>query len=155
MPRDDANSPDVVIEVSALLDSSCAVGIFRPRTGLSAVAALVVGVDSVPLTSSFAGTWLVPNPWCDHEIILLSTLGGQALAWGDSRYHLPLIPIWGVFAGAVAPATRRTAALLRAASYPLPGAPTFGAGLLAIWVNQLLIIDAYSVRYPVAGIVGS
>jgi hypothetical protein len=84
---------------------------------------------------------------------MLGILGGHALAFGHSRYHMPLMPILGVFA--VALATRGVPAVRRAAAWQRAGAAVFAALLFAIWVHQVFVVDADRIRGLVDRIVGS
>jgi hypothetical protein len=69
----------------------------------------------------------------------LIVLAGHTLAFGHSRYHLPLIPVLAVYGGAFlsapVPSVRFTS---RANAL---GAMATISALLAIWIRQIALVD--------------
>lgn len=152
-----------VIKVSDFfgLEREFAAGIqqrlFAPPRWFGVLASIVIVIAYViVILTGVAGTWLAPTRWREHVIVLLpmlGILGGHALAFGHSRYHMPLMPILGVFA--VALAMRGVTAVRRAALWQRAGAAACAAILLAIWVHQVLVVDADRIRGLIDRIVGS
>jgi hypothetical protein len=69
--------------------------------------------------------------------VLLIT-AGHTIVFGHSRYHLPIMPIFGVYAAALwanAPAYRLSRGFVRA------GALASVSVLLAVWIRQVAVVD--------------
>lgn len=132
-------------------------GLFSPPTwfGLPASVIIVLAYVAVILTGT-AGIWIAPAQWRSHVILLLPLLGilaGHTLAFGHSRYHIPLMPVLGIYAAAV---VVRGRALIRTASRPqIAGAAACIVALLAIWIHQILIVDAARIGALLDAVVGS
>ena len=90
-----------------------------------------------------AGLWLMPPAdWRGQLMVLLpcaAILGGHVLAFGHSRYHLPLIPVLGVYAAALLVA--RAQSFVLAPRTLLAGAAVSVSALMAIWIRQVAIVD--------------
>lgn len=132
-------------------------GIYAPPAwfGLSASGLIIVVYVLVSLLG-LAGFWLTPTDLRTQTIVvlpLLGILGGHALAFGHSRYHVPLMPVFGIFA--VALAAQGFGAVRRARGWQLAGAALSVTLLLAIWVYQVLIVDAARIRALLQVVVGS
>jgi hypothetical protein len=69
--------------------------------------------------------------------VLLIT-AGHTIVFGHSRYHLPIMPIFVVYAAALwanAPAYRLSHRFVRA------GALASVSALLAVWIRQVAVVD--------------
>jgi len=119
-------------------------GLFRPPTwfGITASIVIVLGYAGVVVAGAL-GMWIAPPDWRMHAILLLpvaAITGVHTLAFGHSRYHMPLMPIFGIYAAALfafAPA-----ALRRVKQFQLAGAVVCVLLLAGIWVHQLLFVDS-------------
>lgn len=121
--------------------------------GASAVILLAHGAVAI---AAAAGICLAPADWRAHTILVLPPLGilaGQALAFGHPRYHLPLMLIFDIDAAALA--VQSQTVLRTAARWQLVGAALSVKALLAIWVNQVLVVDAAPIRALLDGVLGS
>lgn len=132
-------------------------GLFAPPRwfGMPASVLIIVVYVGVILTG-VTGAWLTPAHWRAHITVLLpllGVLGGHALAFGHSRYHMPLMPVIGVFA--VALVIEGWSAIRRAAGWQLAGAGLSAAALMAIWVYQVLVVDAERIRGLLQQVIGS
>jgi 4-amino-4-deoxy-L-arabinose transferase-like glycosyltransferase len=105
-------------------------------------AAIVLAYVAVVMAGA-AGIWLAaPEDRRMHIVLLLPVLiimGAHTIVFGHSRYHLPLIPIFGVYAAALctleAPAYRFSHGVVRM------GALVSVAALLAVWIRQVALVD--------------
>ena len=131
---------------------------YAPPPWFAAIATLSMLITYVFIvTSGAAGLWLqAPHDWRAQVVVLLPglvILAGHTLAFGHSRYHLPLIPILGIYAAALVtspvPLTawaRRARTLGAAVSVmPFGGSPAgCGVGLLLRGsVNELGKVDGF------------
>lgn len=120
-------------------------GIFAPPQWFAILATLaIVGAYAAVTIAGTAGAWLAaPRDWRVHAALLfpvLLTMGAHTIVFGHSRYHIPLIPILGLYAARLL-VTRRP--VLREYSRPLlAGAAVSVAVLGIIWVRQVAIVDA-------------
>lgn len=118
-------------------------GFFQPPVWFQAAAIGSILLAYVAIVvAGAAGAWLAtPADWRMHAILLLPVVlitGIHTLVFAHSRYHVPLIPILGIYAASFLvrlPAFRWT-----------PGVATTGAILtiavaLTIWLRQILIVD--------------
>jgi 4-amino-4-deoxy-L-arabinose transferase-like glycosyltransferase len=104
--------------------------------------AIIVGYVIVTLVGA-AGIWLAaPNDKRLHVLLLLPIVvivGAHTIVFGHSRYHLPLVPIFAVYAAALVsmghPSFRRLNRPLVA------GAVMTITVLLSVWVRQVAITD--------------
>lgn len=132
-------------------------GLFTPPRWFGMLASVtIILVYVVVLVAGVAGAWLTPARWREHVTVLLpllGVLGGHALAFGHSRYHMPLMPVLGVFA--VALAGQGWPAVRRAAGWQVAGAALCTASVLAIWVHQVLVTDADRIRGLLQQVLGS
>ncbi|MGC4081732.1 MAG: hypothetical protein QM736_06415 [Vicinamibacterales bacterium] len=120
-------------------------GFFTPPIWFSILVsvAILVGYAAVAL-AGVAGFWLAsPSDWRLHVLLLFPVVlitGAHTIVFGHSRYHLPLMPIFGVYAAMLVlalPARARLAPRLL-----LAGATTCVALLAAIWIRQVVFVDA-------------
>ena len=120
-------------------------GLFAPPPwfAIAATVAIVLGYALV-VTVGAAGIWLAPaSDWRLHATLLfpiLLTMGAHTLVFGHSRYHMPLMPILGLYAAHLF-VTRRP--LAQAYRRPALAAAALSIGVLAtIWIRQVVIVDA-------------
>ena len=117
-------------------------GVFDAPSWFVVVAgAAILAAYIVVAVMGVAGAWLAPPAdWRLHLLALLPAvfiMGIHALAFGHSRYHVPLVPILAVYAAALA--TRD------AGRTPAPAARTAAlisvVLLLLVWVRQVVFVD--------------
>jgi hypothetical protein len=65
-------------------------------------------------------------------------VAAHSIIFGHSRYHLPLIPIFAVYAGHV---IIRAFSLQLARRPVLIGATATVAALAVIWIRQIMVVD--------------
>jgi len=104
-------------------------------------AAIVLAYVAIVMAGA-AGIWMAaPDDRRMHILVLLPVLlivGGHSIVFGHSRYHLPLMPILGVYAAAL---------WTRAPVYGLShrfvriGALASVIALVAVWIRQLAVVD--------------
>ena len=86
-------------------------GIYRPPFWLGmAVSALIVAAYVVVVAAGAAGIWLARPDIRTHVLLLLPvvvTMGAHTIVFGHSRYHLPLMPIFGLYGAALFAARER------------------------------------------------
>jgi 4-amino-4-deoxy-L-arabinose transferase-like glycosyltransferase len=120
-------------------------GLFAPPRWFAIVAAVgIVAAYAVIVSVGAAGVWLAPPAdWRVHAALLFPvvlTMGAHTVVFGHSRYHLPLMPILGLYAARLFVVRRP---VLREYGRPaLAGAALSVAVLAAIWVRQVVIVDA-------------
>jgi hypothetical protein len=104
--------------------------------------AIVLGYVAVVIAGA-AGIWLgAPEDWRLHVVLLLPVLlimGAHTIVFGHSRYHLPLMPIFCLYAAGLlslrAPANRLSHRSM------LVGAALTVTVLLSVWVHQIAVSD--------------
>jgi len=119
-------------------------GMYAPPPWFAAIATLSMLITYVFIvTSGAAGLWLqAPHDWRAQVVVLLPglvILAGHTLAFGHSRYHLPLIPILGIYAAALVTSPVPLTAWARRAR--TLGAAVSVMALLAIWIRQVALVD--------------
>ena len=120
-------------------------GLFSPPQWFAVVvtAAMVVAYAFV-VTIGAAGVWLTrPSDWRLHGVLLfpvLLTVAAHTLVFGHSRYHLPLIPILGLYAAHLLVVQQPLRLEVRRPAF-IGAAVTVGV-LAAIWIRQVAIVDA-------------
>ena len=120
-------------------------GFFNPPTWFAALAsATIVLAYALLAVGGAAGAWLAaPNDWRVHVLLLFPVVlitGAHTIVFGHSRYHLPLMPILGVYA-----AMLLVAVPVRVRTVPrvlLAGASACVLLLAAIWIRQIVFVDA-------------
>jgi len=70
---------------------------------------------------------------------ILVLMGAHTIVFGHSRYHLPVIPIFGLYAAAFVEQRVRLFAIPRRAAWM--GAVASIAVLLAVWIRQVVLTD--------------
>jgi 4-amino-4-deoxy-L-arabinose transferase-like glycosyltransferase len=107
-----------------------------------ASAAILVGYALVSVLGA-AGIWTAaPDDKRVHAILLLPIVvltGAHTITLGHPRYHLPVMPIFGLYAAALAVERVPARALLRRPAFI--GAAASIAILLAIWTRQIIVSD--------------
>jgi 4-amino-4-deoxy-L-arabinose transferase-like glycosyltransferase len=123
-------------------------GMYAPPRWLATVApGLIVVGYLVVVVCGAAGLWLAAPEWRLHVLLLLPIViitGVHTLVFGHSRYHLPLMPIFGLYAAALL--STRSLALGRARRPAFVGAAATVLILVAVWVRQLVFVDAARIR---------
>jgi hypothetical protein len=119
-------------------------GFYAPPQWFSVIASLcIVGAYVGIVVVGAAGIWLAAPEDRRLQILLLlpvvAIIAGHTIVFGHSRYHLPLMPIFGLYAAAFVVAR---APSFRLTFHPaLIGATVSVLGLIAIWVRQVAFVD--------------
>jgi 4-amino-4-deoxy-L-arabinose transferase-like glycosyltransferase len=119
-------------------------GLFDPPRWFEIVGSLViVGGYALVAIIGGVGLWIAPpRDWRVQWLVLLPValiVAGHTIVFGHSRYHLPIIPILGLYA-AQALAVDRTS--LRTVPQPAwIGAAVTVVMFVSIWVRQLVLVD--------------
>jgi 4-amino-4-deoxy-L-arabinose transferase-like glycosyltransferase len=119
-------------------------GLFSPPPAIAALgaAAIVLGYVLVVCTGA-AGAWLAaPRDWRLHLLLLLPvlvTVAAHTIVFGHSRYHVPLMPILGLYAAALF--VQREAFLSWTWSPSAVGAVVSVSLLVLIWVREIVLVD--------------
>ncbi len=132
-------------------------GLYAPPGWFGIPVSVVIILTYVAVSlAGMAGLWLAPTDLRTQAIVLLpllGILGGHAVAFGHSRYHVPLMPVLGIFATALL--LQGWTAMRAARRWQFTGAAVCMAALLAIWVYQVLIVDAARIQRLLARVVGA
>jgi 4-amino-4-deoxy-L-arabinose transferase-like glycosyltransferase len=129
-------------------------GMFAPPTWFAVAASLLMAVTfaAVALLGG-AGLWLAAPAWRAHALLLLPLLAitaAHTIVFGHSRYHLPLIPILALYAGALVQRPPRVRSMLaRPQGW---GAVLTALVLLTIWARELIFVDLDRIRGAVSHI---
>lgn len=123
-------------------------GLFRPPTwfAIAATAAIVIAYAALACLGA-AGLWMAPPADWRVQVVLCLPIALIVLAhtvvFGHSRYHVPLMPILGLYAAQLV-AQRWPLAWRQASGRPVAwlGATATVALLAAIWVRQILVVDS-------------
>jgi hypothetical protein len=103
---------------------------------------LIFGAYVFVVVSGAIGMWLTPPDDVRVQILLLFPVVlfvfAHSIIFGHSRYHLPLIPIFAVYAGQV---IVRAFSLQLARRPMLIGATATVAALATIWIRQVIVVD--------------
>jgi len=119
-------------------------GLYAPPAWFEVAGSLaIVLVYVLVVTAGAAGIWLAPpGDWRMQILLLLPVVvitGAHTIVFGHSRYHFPLMPIFGLYAAALVVAR---APAYRFSHRPiLVGAIVSVTALLAIWIRQVAIVD--------------
>jgi 4-amino-4-deoxy-L-arabinose transferase-like glycosyltransferase len=119
-------------------------GLYAPPTwfAYAAAAAILLSYAAVAVLGG-TGMWLARPAWRAHVLILLPVVvitGVHALAFGHSRYHVPLVPFLALYA-AHAWQTRAWRSW-RVRQGAAAGAAMTVLVLIVIWLRQVLFVDA-------------
>jgi 4-amino-4-deoxy-L-arabinose transferase-like glycosyltransferase len=108
-------------------------------------AAAVVLAYVVFVTAGGVGMWLSRPEWRIHALLVLPVVlmtAVHTLVFGHSRYHVPLMPLFGLYAVALLTRWRQ-----RSRSFALTaGAAMTVLLLVSIWLRQFLFADADRIR---------
>jgi hypothetical protein len=119
-------------------------GLFDPPQWFSVIASIcIVGAYVAIVVAGAAGIWLsAPEDRRLQVLVLLpvvAIVAGHTIVFGHSRYHLPLMPLLGLYAAAF---VLNRAPSFRVALRPtLVGAAVSVTTLIAIWVRQVMFVD--------------
>jgi 4-amino-4-deoxy-L-arabinose transferase-like glycosyltransferase len=123
-------------------------GVYQPPRSLGILIAAMIVVTYAGLAIlGAAGIWLAAPEWRVHVVMLLPLLvitGIHTLAFGHSRYHLPLVPILALYGMALV-------AIRRSIEWPQQRSALAGAAatiliFVVIWVRQIITVDAGHIR---------
>ncbi|HYN08803.1 MAG TPA: glycosyltransferase family 39 protein [Vicinamibacterales bacterium] len=123
-------------------------GMYSPPRWVGAAASLLIVVVYLGvIVCGAAGVWLAAPAWRVQVLLLLPVViitGVHTLVFGHPRYHLPLMPLFALYASALL-ATRSVAAW-RERRPALVGASATVLMLVAVWVRQIVVVDAQRIR---------
>jgi len=119
-------------------------GLFRPPVWFQVVASVsIIGAYIGSVIAGAAGLWLAaPSDRRAHVLLLLPVViivGVHTIVFGHSRYHVPLIPILGLY-GAAFLATYDSKVRFDRRSSRL-GALMTVTVLVAIWIRQVALVE--------------
>jgi 4-amino-4-deoxy-L-arabinose transferase-like glycosyltransferase len=124
------------------------------RKGMYEMPVWMAALSGVAIVASYvgvaiagvAGIWVARPDWRVHAVLLLpiaALTGVHMLAFGHSRYHLPLIPILAIYAAAFA--TRWRDALSTSARGARAGLAASIVALVVVWCRQVIAVDAHRI----------
>lgn len=123
-------------------------GMFHPPMWLGAAASLlIVATYLAVMVCGVAGLWLAPPAWRMQVLLLLPVVvitGVHTIVFGHSRYHMPLIPLFALYASALL--TTQSLAVWRERRPAVVGAAATVLMLVALWVRQIVLVDAGRIR---------
>jgi 4-amino-4-deoxy-L-arabinose transferase-like glycosyltransferase len=119
-------------------------GLYAPPAWLQLLGSIVIVLGYViVVVAGAAGIWLAaPNDWRLHVVLLLPIaiiMGAHTIVFGHSRYHLPLMPLFAVYAAALV--TMRAPAYRFSHRPTLVGAAVTVTVLLSVWIRQIALSD--------------
>ena len=119
-------------------------GMYSPPFWFDVVASAAILVAYAALAIAGAvGIWVAaPSDKRIHAALLLPVLvliGAHTIVFGHSRYHLPIVPIFGLYAAAALEPQVRRFGVSRPVA--LTGAVACVVILLSVWVRQVVITD--------------
>ena len=94
-----------------------------------------------------AGIWIAAPDWRTQVLLLLPVVvitGVHTLVFGHSRYHLPLIPVFALYAAAFVSGARLAAWRERRPAFV--GATATVLMLITVWIRQIVLVDAARIR---------
>jgi 4-amino-4-deoxy-L-arabinose transferase-like glycosyltransferase len=120
-------------------------GFFAPPRWFGIVAALgIIGGYVVVSLLGAAGLWLErPRDWRTQLVLLFPVAlitGAHTIVFGHSRYHLPLMPLVGIWAAALV--AGRLSDVRFQPRVMVAGAAASVLLLCTIWVRQVVVVDA-------------
>jgi 4-amino-4-deoxy-L-arabinose transferase-like glycosyltransferase len=123
-------------------------GMYRTPMWLGAAVSLLIVVTYLAvIVCGVAGVWIAAPAWRFHVLLLLPIVfitGVHTVVFGHSRYHLPLIPMFALYASALL--TTQTVAVWRERRPAVVGAAATVLILIALWVRQVVLVDAGRIR---------
>jgi hypothetical protein len=132
-------------------------GLFVPPTwfAIAATVVMVLGY-AVVVSVGAAGLWLAtPSDWRLHAMLLfpvLLTMAAHTIVFGHSRYHIPLIPILGLYAVRLLIVGRPIRVEYRRPAFACAALTV--AVLASIWIRQVAIVDAARLESLLHHIIG-
>ena len=119
-------------------------GFYAPPAWLQVFGSIAIVLAYViVIAAGAAGIWLAaPEDWRMHVALLLPVvviMGAHTIVFGHSRYHLPLMPIFAIYAAAVLSA--RVPAYRLSHRPVLVGAAVTVTVLFSVWIRQIVILD--------------
>jgi hypothetical protein len=118
-------------------------GYYSPPAWLGVPASLIIAVACAVVALLFAaGLWLAPPEWRVHLMLLLpvmAIMGVHTIAFGHSRYHVPLVPIMALYGVALLRRARKSD--LRNQRPAVVAALLSMALLAGIWVHEVLVTE--------------
>jgi 4-amino-4-deoxy-L-arabinose transferase-like glycosyltransferase len=123
-------------------------GLYTPPKWFELVASvLILGAYVAVVVLGVVGMWIAPPPDWRSQVLLLFPVvlfvAAHSIIFGHSRYHLPLVPILGIYAGQL---TLRASTVRMARRPMLIGATATVAVLATIWVRQIVLVDLSRIR---------
>jgi 4-amino-4-deoxy-L-arabinose transferase-like glycosyltransferase len=124
-------------------------GLYAPPVGLQVIGSLAIVLAYVVVViAGAAGIWLAaPADWRLHVVMLLPivvVMAAHTIVFGHSRYHLPLMPIFGLYGAALVAAG---APAFRLSHRPvMVGAAVTVTVLLSVWIRQIAVSDFARIR---------
>jgi 4-amino-4-deoxy-L-arabinose transferase-like glycosyltransferase len=120
-------------------------GLFAPPRWFQVAASLLlVTANVLVLVVGGVGMWLAPpRDWRLQALLLLPIalfVAAHSIIFGHSRYHLPLVPIFVLYATQLVVA--RGAPFRPILRPAMIGAAATVAVLLAIWIRQVVLVDS-------------
>jgi hypothetical protein len=119
-------------------------GLYAPPVWFQVTGSLAIVLGYVAIVIAGAvGVWLAaPDDWRLQVVLLLPVAvitGAHTIVFGHSRYHVPLMPIFAVYAAALVAARAQE---YRVSSRPvLVGAAVTVTVLLSVWIRQIAVSD--------------
>ena len=131
-------------------------GLYTPPHWVGAgISLLIVVVYLAVILAGAAGIWLAAPEWRAHVLLLLPVVvitGVHTLVFGHSRYHLPLMPVFALYAAAFVSTAGLAAWRERRPAFV--GAAATVLMLVAVWVRQVVLVDAARIRAYLDYVVG-
>jgi hypothetical protein len=126
-------------------------GFFSPPVWfhVAATIAIILGYVVV-VTMGALGLWIAPPADRRMQVLMLLPIvlitGLHTVVFGHSRYHVPLMPLFGVYAAAFVTERWRAVRSVAAgpkgpALLPITGALATVTTLVAVWVRQVVVVD--------------
>ncbi len=123
-------------------------GMYAPPRWLGAAMSIVIiAVYLGVILCGAAGIWLAAPDVRTHVLLLMPIVvitGVHTLAFGHSRYHLPLMPIFALYAASLL--SSHGLAVWRERRPALVGAAATVLMLVTVWVRQIVLVDASRIR---------
>jgi 4-amino-4-deoxy-L-arabinose transferase-like glycosyltransferase len=131
-------------------------GMYNPPMWLGGSISLLIVVSYLlVIVCGVAGMWIAPPAWRAHVLLMLPVVfitAVHTLVFGHSRYHLPLIPLFALYASALL--TTQTVAVWRERRPAVVGAAATVLVLIALWVRQIVLVDAARIKSLLNHVVG-
>jgi 4-amino-4-deoxy-L-arabinose transferase-like glycosyltransferase len=123
-------------------------GLYSPPRWLARLTAVATIASYVTIVlGGVAAIWLARPAWPVHVLLLVPViflLGVHMLAFGHSRYHVPLMPVLSLYAAGLA--SRWVERPWAGGGWRSVAAALSMAVLIAVWLRQILLVDATRIR---------